>query len=187
MTRNLACLILFARPFSNSSPARASVMSGEANTYCTRNLSLQSPWPENSFWACMMTWTSRLLEGSTNPELGRTQYFLGEVVLTLKAIRSLVGLCRESVIGMFLRGSKRNRRSWGEICSCGSGEPILSGRKTKEDRDCFQLHFALQLVQKLASAEHSLRLDQSDEGKLEDAAVSHASECGDTGGAEVSS
>lgn len=41
--------------------------------------------------ACMMTCTSLLLPGSTMPLLGRTQYFLGLVVFTLKATRSPPG------------------------------------------------------------------------------------------------
>ena len=55
--------------------------------------------------ACMMTCTSLLLPGSTMPLLGRTQYFLGLVVLTLKATRSPVGFCRVNVHGTFLRSS----------------------------------------------------------------------------------
>ena len=53
----------------------------------------------------MMTCTSFVLLGSTNPLLGRTQYFLGEVVFTLNATRSLVGFVRDSVTGMFFRSS----------------------------------------------------------------------------------
>ena len=56
--------------------------------------------------------------GSTTPALGRTQYFFGEVVLTLKATLSLPGLCRDSVTGMFLRSSKRNLSSLGLSCRC---------------------------------------------------------------------
>ena len=39
------------------------------------------------------------------PLLGRTQYFLGLVVLTLNATRSPVGFCSVSVHGTFLRSS----------------------------------------------------------------------------------
>lgn len=41
-----------------------------------------------SRWDCRMIWISRLALGSTMPLEGRTQYFLGLVVFTLKAIRS---------------------------------------------------------------------------------------------------
>ena len=47
------------------------------------------------------------------PLLGRTQYFFGEVVLTLKATLSWPGLCRLRVTGIFLRSSKRNFSSEG--------------------------------------------------------------------------
>lgn len=65
---------------------------------------------------CMMTCTSFELPGSTTPELGRTQYFFGEVVLTLKAIFSAPVLVRDSVTGIVFRSSKRNFSSLGEIC-----------------------------------------------------------------------
>ncbi len=64
----------------------------------------------------MMTCTSRVVSGSTTPELGLTQYFLGFVVLTLKAILSPVGLCKESVTGMIFLSSKRKVNSVGSIC-----------------------------------------------------------------------
>jgi hypothetical protein len=53
----------------------------------------------------MMTCTCLLLPGSTMPLLGRTQYFLGLVVFTLKATRSPVGFSSVSVHGTFLRSS----------------------------------------------------------------------------------
>ena len=52
-------------------------------TACTRNLSRQSAREGGgSRWACMITCTSLVAPGSTTPDDGRTQYFLGEVVLT---------------------------------------------------------------------------------------------------------
>ena len=53
----------------------------------------------------MMTCTSLLELGSTMPLLGRTQYFLGEVVFTLKATRSSVGFWSVKVTGMFFLSS----------------------------------------------------------------------------------
>lgn len=52
-----------------------------------------------------MTCTSLLLLGSTNPLLGRTQYFLGLVVLTLNATRSLQGFVSVNVTGVFFFSS----------------------------------------------------------------------------------
>ena len=56
--------------------------------------------------------------GLTIPELGRTQYFFGEVVLTLKATGSLPGLCRERVTGMLRLSSNLNLSSEGLSCRC---------------------------------------------------------------------
>ena len=69
-----------------------------------------------------MTCTSLLLPGSTTPLLGRTQYFLGLVVLTLKATRSPVGLLSVSWQGTFLRSS--NLRGGAQITRVGGGRGV---------------------------------------------------------------
>jgi hypothetical protein len=64
---------------------------------------------------CMITCTSFELPGSTTPELGRTQYFFGDVVLTLNATFSWPGLVSVRVTGIVFRSSKRNFSSLGDI------------------------------------------------------------------------
>jgi hypothetical protein len=67
----------------------------------------------------MMTCTSLLLPGSIMPLLGRTQYFLGLVVLTLNATRSPVGFCSAIVHGTFFRSSNlHGERADREFISC---------------------------------------------------------------------
>ena len=82
-TRSLVWRISRALAASNMSGV-TSVASPPTRTACTRNLSRQSAREGGgSRWACMMTCTSFVAPASTMPEEGRTQYFLGEVVLTL--------------------------------------------------------------------------------------------------------
>ena len=58
----------------------------------------------------MMTWTTCVAPAWTKPVLGLTQYFLGAVVFTLKAISEAPGLYRRIVVGICFLSSTGNRR-----------------------------------------------------------------------------
>ena len=76
---------------------------------CTRNLSLHPLMSAgHSRWDCMMTWTTCVAPAWTKPVLGLTQYFLGAVVFTLKAISDEPGLYRRIVAGICFLSSTGN-------------------------------------------------------------------------------
>ena len=96
--------------------AKSSVKSVEPplGQLCTRNLSLHALMSAgHSRWACMMTWTTCVAPAWTKPVLGLTQYFLGAVVFTLKAISEAPGLYRRIVVGICFLSSTGNRRRGG--------------------------------------------------------------------------
>mmetsp|Transcript_13342 Transcript_13342/g.43935 ORF Transcript_13342/g.43935 Transcript_13342/m.43935 type:complete len:215 (-) Transcript_13342:15-659(-) len=131
MTRIL-CSVRSGAPFSNNFP-----MSGLASfvgTLCTRNLSLQLfKSTGRSFCACMMTCTSCDAPGAMTPVLGRTQYFFGEVVFTLKATGVLLGFLTWSTAGICCRSSSRKVR-W----SLGSSSNVIVSLSSRERGGSFR-------------------------------------------------
>lgn len=90
-------------------------LSGVMMVDCTRNLSRHlADDGGSSFMGCKRTWTSIFSPGSMRPELGRTQYCFGAVVLTLKATGWLLGLdtCSERLTSC-VSGRGKPNWTWG--------------------------------------------------------------------------
>nr|ACR34217.1 unknown [Zea mays] len=101
---------------------------------CTRNLSLQCMSGGASRCACIVTTTSALDRGATMPLFGRTQYFLGLVVLTLNATCLSVLFVSCSVQEICLFNSNGNRRSTGSIPSSSPDSVLILEQKLLRNR-----------------------------------------------------
>ena len=92
-----------------------------------------------------------MLFASTMPLLGRTQYFLGEVVFTLNATRLPVVLVSVIVTGMFLRISNLQEneegenlwRGWIDLYITGLDENALESQLSGADGYKIWLHVCL--------------------------------------------
>mmetsp|Transcript_12183 Transcript_12183/g.19678 ORF Transcript_12183/g.19678 Transcript_12183/m.19678 type:complete len:255 (-) Transcript_12183:199-963(-) len=98
--------LMSSLPLAKSSEKSVRPMEG---VVCTKNLSLhEATSAGHSRCACMMTCTVCVWPGATSPVFGLTQYFLGAVVFTLKAISCVDALYSLIVVGICFLSSNRN-------------------------------------------------------------------------------